>query len=166
MKKKNLTGSLFVFSCALALAFGSSESALAQGSLEGAWVLEQTEDANGNVDAEPLPGLWLFTMNHYSILFATGNKPRALTDDENPSDAQVLEAYRSFTANSGRYELKGNQFVIHPYVAKSPNFMAGWPETTLTFSFARDGDALTVTDPDGRKLTFQNVDSAAPPWEQ
>lgn len=155
----------FVFSGLLSLIFCVSGNAIAQGSLEGAWVLEQSEDADGNVDDEPLPGLWLFTNNHYSVMFVTGNKPRALLDDQNPSDAQVLEAYRSFTANSGRYEVEGNQFVIHPYVAKAPNFMAGWPEATLTFSFVRNGDSLTITDPNGGTGTYQNVDDAPPPWE-
>ena len=164
-KKKNLAW-FFAFSCCVSLLLGLSGKAFAQSPLEGAWVLENTQDAKGNADTEPLPGLWLFTMNHYSMMFVTGDKPRALPDENNPSDAQLLKAYRSFTANSGRYELKGNQVIMHPYVAKSPNFMAGWPQTTITFSFVRDGDSLTVTDPDGEKFTFQNVDSSAPPWEQ
>ena len=165
MTKKNLISSLFVFSFFVPLALSFPGSAVAQGSLEGAWLRTQTDDADGNVDSEPLPGFWLFTVNHYSMMIVTGNKPRALEDAENPSDAQILAAYRSITANSGRYEVEDNQVILHPYVAKSPNFMAGWPETTISFSFVRDGDTLTLTSNDGGMTTFENVDNSAPPWD-
>lgn len=161
--KKNL--SLFAVSCFSLLTFSFSGTAMGQSLLEGAWVLEQTASADGSVDTEPLPGFWLFTKNHYSVMVVTGDKPRALLDEQNPSDAQVLEAYGSFTANSGRYEVDGDQFIIHPYVAKVPNFMAAFPETTLSFSFVRDGDTLLITGPDGGTGTYLNVDDSPPPWE-
>ena len=164
MKIKNSVD-LFALSLFSFLMFSFSGSAMGQTSLEGAWVLEETEDADGNVDAEPLPGLWVFTKNHYSVMLATGNKPRALPDDENPSDAQLLEAYRSFTANSGRYEVDGGELVIHPYVSKAPNLMTGFPEATLSLPFVLDGDSLTITAPNGVTGTYLNVDDSPPPWE-
>ncbi len=65
-------------------------------------------------------------------------------------------------ANSGRYEVEGNQFTIRAYVAKQPNYMDGWPENPVTFSFSVDGDILKITyvayPAAGAKQTFERVE--------
>ena len=163
MCKKNLLHWLLVLASSITLTFPSIT--LAQGTLQGAWLLQQIQGPEGNVDAEPLPGLFLFTENHYSIMFATGTKPRALFQSENQTDAELVEAYRTFTANSGRFEVNGNEMIIHPYVARAPNFMSDFPNITQTYPYSRNGDSLTITFPNGAIFSFTNVDNLPPPWE-
>jgi hypothetical protein len=61
--------------------FAFAGIAKAETPLEGAWLLTETQAADGIVDANPLPGLMIFTSTHYTITFATGEKPRALMDE-------------------------------------------------------------------------------------
>ena len=165
MKKKNFISWLFLITFSTTLSLSFTSGALAQEGVQGAWLLQEVRAVDGSVDNEPLPGLFLFTENHYSIMFASGSKPRAQMDMENTTDAQIREAFGSFTANSGRYERNGNQVITHPYVAKVPNYMSNFPELTQTLVYSRDGDTMSLTFPDGRVYSFQNVDNSPPPWE-
>ena len=155
--------------CAVVVSSVLTGPALAATPLEGAWLLTETEDTDGNVDSEPHRGLMVFTSDHYSLMFARGDKPRALFDGIIGTDEELLEAYRSIVANSGRYEVEGNQFTIRAYVAMQPNHMNGWPENTVTFSFSVDGDILKITyvagPAAGAKQTFRRVEGTPPPWE-
>ncbi len=155
--------------CAVVVSSVLTGPALAATPLEGAWLLTETEDTDGNVDSEPHRGLMVFTSDHYSLMFARGDKPRALFDGIIGTDEELLEAYRSIVANSGRYEVEGNQFTIRAYVAMQPNHMNGWPENTVTFSFSVDGDILKITyvfgPATGAKQTFRRVEGTRPPWE-
>ncbi len=155
--------------CAVVVSSVLTGPALAATPLEGAWLLTETEDTDGNVDSEPHRGLMVFTSDHYSLMFARGAKPRALFDGIIGTDEELLEAYRSIVANSGRYEVEGNQFTIRAYVAMQPNHMNGWPENPVTFSFSVDGDILKITyvygPAAGAKQTFRRVEGTPPPWE-
>ena len=101
---------LFITSLCL---FASAGIASAETPLEGAWLLTETQDSDGNVDSEPLRGLVIFTSTHYSLMYAIGEKPRALMDEENPSDEQTINAYESIIANSGRYD-SADRALPHP----------------------------------------------------
>ncbi len=56
-----------------------------------------------------------------------GGEPRTELSDD-PSDTEIVVAYRSFVANSGRYRLEGNQLIREAYKAKNPNYMAARPD--------------------------------------
>ena len=137
--------------------------------LEGAWLLIEMQGADGNLDSAPLGGLMIFTSTHYSIMYAIGEKPRALMDEENPTDEQTINAYESIIANSGRYDIEGSEFVTRAYVAKYPNYMDDWPENVTTFSYSIDGDALTIkadSGPDaGTTQKYRRVEGSPRPWE-
>ena len=101
------------------------------GQLQGAWKLTRVSFASPDTSyvwEAPQPGLFIFGKKHYSIMYAIGTEPRALfADDSEQTDDELLAAYRSFIANSGTYEVKGNTLKTRPLVAKDPNFMAtGW----------------------------------------
>ena len=149
--------------------FAFAGIANAETPLEGAWLLTETQDADGNVDSDPLRGLIIFTSTHYTIMYAIGEKPRALMDDENPSDEQTINAYDSIIANSGRYDIEGNKFMTRAYVAKYPNYMNDWPENVTTFSYSIDGDALTIkadSGPDAATTQkYRRVEGSPRPWE-
>jgi hypothetical protein len=114
--------------------------------LHGAWrVVERTTITDGQAatNSSPQPGIYLFTTpSHYSIMFVPGAEPRAALS-EAPSDSELVAAYNSITANSGRYERMADTLAIHPIVAKSPAFMAGGQSQTFTVRVA--GDTLWLT---------------------
>jgi hypothetical protein len=126
--------------------------------LAGGWVVSSWTSPEGVMDDTPQPGLVLFTaQGQYSMMYVNVDEPRPdLADD--PSDADVLEAYSTFTANSGRYRINGSEIAIEAFVAKSPNYMGGWdPDNggnlvTLQMSLA-DG-VLTLEWANGRKATL------------
>lgn len=116
--------------------------------LEGAWIFTSEDGSNQR-------GLFIFTSANYSMMFVRGDEPRAEFEGEGqPSDEFVVGAYNSFTANSGRYTLEGDQITYEAYMAKNPNYMANWGENSVTATVSVDGDTLTWTWGGDTPLTF------------
>ena len=112
---------------------GSWRPALAQGNsaLNGAWIVTSRTSPEGEVNASPQRGLYLFTASgHYSIMYVTGTEPRPEFSGEDefgtPSDAEKVVAFDNFVANSGRYSVDGDQIVYEAFMAKNPNYMAAF----------------------------------------
>ena len=89
------------------------------------------------------------------MMFVATAEPRAEYSTETITDPARIVAYESFTANSGRYTLDGDKLTFEAYMAKDPNYMAGWPENDRTITIKVDGDRLTWTWEDGRTMTFR-----------
>lgn len=140
-----------------------AQPATAQDSpLVGAWITMAWDGAAG----EPQPGLLIFTETNYSMMFVPPGVVREEWETETPTDGEVLAAFNSLIANSGRYTWTGDEFTTEAYVALNPNYMADWGENYMTYHFSVDGDILTVTWPDdfgggagGAVGTFQRVGS-------
>ena len=140
-----------------------AQPAVAQDSpLVGAWITT----AWAGVDGEPQPGLLVFTETNYSMMFVPPGAMRETWATENPTDAEIIAAFRTLVANSGRYTWTGNEFTTEAYVALNPNYMANWGENHETYHFRVDGDTLTVTWPDdfganaaGAVGTFRRIGS-------
>jgi hypothetical protein len=141
----------------LAAASGSWHSAEAQVSpeLAGGWIVTSWTTPDGSVDSAPQRGLFLFTASgQYSMMYVPGSEPRPRYEGETQTDAEILTAYGSFVANSGRYSVEGNTITYEAYLAKDPNYMADWNAQEagnareLTYSI-NDG-ILTLTWGDGR----------------
>jgi hypothetical protein len=140
-----------------------AQPATAQGSpIVGAWITTAWDGVAG----EPQPGLLVFTETNYSMMFVPPGAMRETWATEDPTDAEVLAAFNSLVANSGRYTWTGNEFTTEAYVALNPNYMANWGENHVTYRFSVDGDTLTVTWPDdfgagagGAVGTFRRVGS-------
>ena len=147
------------------LAFLWAETVLAESPVEGAWRVTKSE-VDGNVNESPQPALFIFTSTHYSIMIATGDEPRAQSAGEQSTDSEKVVAHDSFVANSGRYEIDGNTIKIRAWVAKSPNYMVGWPDNEQSLEFERDGDMLTISGvgPTNSNFTLQRAEGAPVPW--
>ena len=103
--------------------------------VEGAWTLEEITTIGGPNEGtvtDLQPSLWVFSQQSYSELFVLGTEPRVLIENQPGTDEEVLEAYRTFVANSVSYELEGSIMVQRPAVARSPNFMSGGEKATTT----------------------------------
>ena len=132
--------------------------------LQGAWVRASTWDTAGNVNSEPQRGLFIFTGTHYSVMFVNSGEPREQFAGDTPTDAELVTAYRSFVANSGRYEVDGDQLTTRAYMAKNPNYMGSWPENPGTFTYRIEGDTLYATNSNGSGATWRRVEGTPVPW--
>src|SRR5262249_17310019 len=85
-------------------------SAAADNPLQGVW---QVMDVGG----QPVAGVYIFTGKHYSIMFATTDRPQI--DDTSKATADELRAmWGPMAANPGAYEVSGNLVTIRPTAAK------------------------------------------------
>jgi hypothetical protein len=139
--------------------------------LQGAWVLNSITNPAGEVNSEPQRGLFVFTGTHYSMMFVAAAEERQQFAGDSATDAELLAAYRSIIANSGRYEMNGDQISYRAYVAKNPNYMGDWPENETTVTVRIEGDTLTWTWPSlddtalpGGQMTFRRVEGQPAPW--
>lgn len=161
----------FLFRSVLFLAAGflaSPATVVAQDNspVQGAWIVTGTESPDGTVNTSVQPALYLFTSTHYSTMIAMGDEPRAQFVGEEATDAEKLEAYGSFIANSGRYEISGSEITTRAYVAKNPNYMGDWPDNASTYAFAVDGDQMQMTFESGFKITLRRVEGMTMPDDE
>ena len=116
--------------------------------VRGVWkVTELASRAPGaewEVRTTPHLSQYIFTGKHYSYMYAPGMGPRkTITGDPNrPTDAEKVEAYNSFVAASGTYELSGRLLRLVALVHKNPNEMDGKP---LTYTTELDAGTLRMT---------------------
>ena len=132
--------------------------------IEGAWVLASYWDSAGTTNSEPQRGLMMFTGTHYSIMYVPGEDERQQFTGDSVTDADLATAFRSFVANSGRYEVDGDQVTYRAFMAKNPNYMAGWPENAVTFTYRIEGDMLYATLPNGNGSSWRRVEGTPAPW--
>jgi len=125
-------------------------SASAQGNkLVGVWKiteikLPETPARNQDVltIAKPQPSLIIFTEKHYSWIDASGEKSWPDLPQE-AIDAQIAYLIRSFTANTGTYEIKGSTIIFNAIVAIDPKFMSS--DMSRPMDFMISGDELIIT---------------------
>jgi hypothetical protein len=134
VRKSSLVAGVVV--TVLATAVGTAQT----GTLRGAWRVVEATAADGQVNSKPEPGLYVFTDRHYSIMRVMApRKPYP----EKPTDQDKVAAFDPFVANSGSYQLKGDQLMTQPMVAKNPNIMTG-KGTTSTVKF-EGKDVVRIT---------------------
>ena len=77
--------------------------------MEGAWKVAEiaTTGAAPSNNPNPQPGLFIFGQRHYSIMWVPGNQPRGLSKAADETNEEKLQAYDSFLANAGTYEVSG-----------------------------------------------------------
>jgi hypothetical protein len=126
----------------------------AKSDLRGAWIATGWA-VGGTPTATPQRGLMIFTGDHYSFMFVNGDQPRAEYTGASMTDAEMLAAYRSFIANTGRYVVQGDTIVTKAFMAKDPNYMAAWDDSCVhgpcksdvTLTFTVTGDELRLAWP-------------------
>ena len=117
--------------------------------LNGAWIVTSWTTPDGATSQDTQRGVFLFTITRddggsYSMMFVPGNEPRAEYPGDQPTDEEKIRAYDSFTANSGRLNVEGDELTYEAFMAKDPNYMASFEENGATASWEVDGDTLTL----------------------
>lgn len=110
--------------------------------VEGVWKMVHVTrtDADGTEENEiTTPNLYIFTATHYAAL-RTGEREEL---GEDPTDEQLLAAWRPFSANAGTYKVEGNEIHTKIIVAKNPNATARQREGNAPFEV--DGDTMYRT---------------------
>ncbi len=73
-----------------------------------------------------LPGLFIFTENHYSMTWMPLGKLQGDYDNLwHPSDAEKVKSYNSIVTNAGTYRLLDSILTTSVEVAKTPAFVGG-----------------------------------------
>jgi hypothetical protein len=116
--------------------------------LEGVWKVV-------DIGGQSVAGLYIFTSKHYSIMFATTDRPQV--DDTSKATADELRAlWGPMAANAGEYEISGNLITIKPVVAKIPVVMK--PGANEVYAFKIEGNTLSLTQQrNARGVTVQNA---------
>src|SRR5262249_46507725 len=122
--------------------------AAADNPLQGVW---QVMDVGGQTAA----GVYIFTGKHYSIMFASTDRPQI--DDTSKATADELRAmWGPIAANSGTYDISGNLVTIRPIVAKIPIVMK--PGANEVYAFRVEGNTLSLTQQrNARGVMVQNA---------
>ncbi len=115
------------------------------GSLEGAWrVLEvQLIGPEGSVTILPhQESLFLFTRDHYSMVYAFGEDPSPpYAERWRPSAEENVARFSSMIVNGGSYRIAEDRIITRPTVAAAPEFVNG--EGRFRFRFVADTLELT-----------------------
>src|SRR5215813_1157899 len=122
--------------------------AAADNPLQGVWQVME-------VGGQPVAGVYIFTGKHYSMMFATSDRPQV--DDTSKATADELRAmWGPMAANAGTYDVSDNLVTIKPIVAKIPIVMK--PGANEVYAFRVEGNILSFTQQrNARGVTVQNA---------
>lgn len=110
--------------------------------LVGAWRVAEIDDANRPPIANPQPGLYIFTEQHYSFVRINGTGPLPdYPSNDKASDADKVTVFNVLYINSGTYTVNANMLTTKAMVAKSA-FVIG---SSNQYQFAVNGNALVLT---------------------
>ncbi len=123
--------------------------------LLGSWKLSEIEFiyADTTYKVRPPQGNLVVSKGRYSIMYSPSSEPReAFESLSNPSNDEVLKAFKSIVFNSGHYELRDQLYIATPDIAKVPGFEGG----KQYYKYSIDGDILKFklfdeTYPNGEK---------------
>jgi hypothetical protein len=111
--------------------------------VEGVWEIQEVETVGGPDEGKIVPqaGLLIFTKQYYSSIRDTAVEPRPLWGTTTPSDAQIVESFSTFGADSGMYELNDSTITFQPIVCEMPDLMSGG---SVTFDYQLTDDTFTL----------------------
>lgn len=126
-------------------------------SIVGVWKLteETTTGEGGKTRAITQPSIFIFTKGHYSIMWVTSDKERALVDSRLAAADELRSIYvDSFVANSGKYDYVRGKLSLWPSVAKSPSVMRGG--SYMTHKIKISGKTMTMTSEESQGYPVKN----------
>ena len=130
---KRISAALLIGISSLA-AGGARTVTAAQNPLQGTWQI--VNPAGG------IAGLFIFAGTHYSMMGASPDRPEVADLSKATAD-EVRALYNPMIANTGVYEIAGNQVTIRPIAAKIPVVMK--PGAYEVYEFKVENKTLTLT---------------------
>ena len=137
---------ILVISLVAAALSASLLSAQSRPFIQGAWRLVEItiSGPNTSINSKPQPALYLFTARHYSIIRVTSANARPqFKDPTKVTEAEALAIWGPLQAQSGTYEITGENLNLLPTVAKNPQRMRAGMKADV-FTFALQGENLTL----------------------
>lgn len=131
----------------------------------GTWKLVSVSStsANGEQDNAPFgtnpAGFLTYTQDgRMSAMISFGGRKRLSSSDSNSAPVEEqAEAYRTFVAYAGRYELNGETVIHHVEICS----IQDWVGTDLIRSFRLKGDRIVLSTPtaliDGKVQSFELI---------
>lgn len=121
----------------------TGQSASTANPLVGAWKITEIADPNAPPIANPQPGLYVFTRQHYSFARINGTKPLPeYPSNDKATDADKVAVFNALYLNSGTYTVTGNRLATKALVAKSAFAIGG---SGNQYEFAVTGNTLVLT---------------------
>lgn len=127
-------------------------------SIEGVWkavhVTVTSDEGTQEIEITQ-PNLHIYTAKHYASLRIGGvdQEPREMLP-EDPTDEQLLAAFRRFYAAAGTYEVKGEEIHQKVIMHRNPNAMAEQRERSVPFYVVGDTAWAMSSNPAGT-VTFK-----------
>lgn len=121
------------------------EETISVSSLNGAWKTVQVHADLSDTTwtrSEDRPNILLFTDGHWAAIRIAGDGKRTDLPEE-PTDEQLLEAWRPLRASAGTYSVSGSKMTSTVLIAKNPNPMN--EQRAATSEFKLDGNKLVRT---------------------
>lgn len=148
MRRRIVWTALLLTGCAFASLPASSHL--------GTWTLQSTEafDSSGQSVYAPevQTGVLILTDTHYALMWTRTPRPAAAMP-WNATEAERLARDATLIAHAGRYRLDGDELVMYPETAKSPEFVGGMERFTIEVH----GQTMLATATDARSLDGTTV---------
>lgn len=90
-----------------------------------------------------MSGLFIFAGTHYSMTGVSPDRPEVADVSEATAD-EICSLYNPMIANTGVFEIVGNQVTLRPIAAKIPVVMK--PGAYEVYEFKIDGRTLTLAE--------------------
>ena len=135
--------------------------------LEGTWKITEivvTGDKAGKL-TDPQPGLLMVGQKYYSFMYIPSDQVRSPYVGDVATQKEKIDAFDSFFANAGTYEVAGTTLTTTPLVAKNPGFEGGG---FARFQIRLEGNSLWLTSKTGDFSFRKNgrvTPAAGPPSE-
>jgi hypothetical protein len=129
------------------------------GTIQGVWRIAEvtiTGPQARTIAFRDRPNLTIITAKHYSRVEVQADGPRPVVADVTKATADELRAaWGPFVAEAGTYDVAaGNLITMRPVASKNPAVMG--PGVFITYSYAIDGDTLSLTQQRNQTGPFAN----------
>ena len=107
--------------------------------LFGVWRVSEITytGSNARTVSSPQPGIFIVTGRYYSMQAVISDTPRREIPSHNATLPQYGMAFKSFAADSGTYDMTGNELTFKPIVAKTPTVL----DYSVVDTFRMEGTA-------------------------
>ena len=113
--------------------------------LKGTWIKIETKNTYADstqIIKYPQPCIFIFSDSYYSFATLRGTAEREpYRQPSNPTVEEIINAYNSYSSNTGRYEITDSTITTFPIIAKVPGYSGG----KGVYEYSINSDTLYLT---------------------